>query len=855
MRVVQDYKAKKFILVLLTFGLSIFYTLRNILLSSNEGLLTSVNGLDYALIIQYLGDSYRALQVPEWLPHINNGIDFKSLSPLSFVFGGIIQAFTNNITLSLKIYLTLCIFIGAAGVWNYCNKFVSSKFSILAGILFIVQPFLLEIFIRYGIYTQGLIYAVIPWFLYLTTFFISKPIKKHWILLVVFTSVLVLSDSSFTLMAIIGITFCLVLLGLFKKIKISEICLWLVAITIGTLIATPFWLPSIFVHNNGIKYNSIGWIADLLWLNWDSRKYSLKYFPITFVIIISLLFLYYVLKSFRRKRTQIKLPIAFLWLLTTVTFFLSFIGSIPFVKSIPVLNTLPTGRLLILASISAIFLCIYIWKLTTAINNNFLRLTCMVFIGVLFISDFFPFETYHSTTISEIAQLTQVASNKYKSFDAGRLTWLGERNRELNFELLKRGLNGTDVGNVDGTVVSSKTLYNGVAANCDYEQYILKNLENWNTTTVFADKKYNKLINELKEKGFEQRYEEKNNVLMSSNKKSSYIFKKNSNSIFIGKAPGALIAFPWLVEGKSADLSEYTLNELNNYQLIYLCEPEISSSYKIRSIESKVKELLKAGKTVVIEPGKSLTMPLFGISQLSYKLETNSILKALEIAPESNSKKELILFKGTPVTYLSGLDKITYSMNTNIGELPILGSKQLVEGEVLFVGNSLSQMLLPSIVLTQGMPEDSQRDSLRQRDEIIKSILQLQLNRGAPLMDFSTIPFGGINEKWNNNGVNFEYTLERADQIVISIKYSPRWKVKVDNKPVPVNQYEELLQVCIPEGKHRVEVYHSYIYLDLFSYGISFVGSLLFIIMLVFYKKAGDNAYKLSKRFVRYMGG
>lgn len=845
-------------LLITSIGIAIVlvYAMRSILFSSNMDLLTSVDGMGYSTIIIDVANNIRNFHFSSWFPNWFNGSSLlQYCPPLSYLIASIIQLFTNNITLTLKIFIFVSMFIGSIGVWYFCYLFVDNKFSFIGGVLYAMHPFLLSTLLRSGIYAQGFVFTITPWFVLVSMMCFERKDRKLWAINVILTALLVMSNIGFFIMTCICMTLCFIILCLIKKSSCTALILWLVTLLLGVFLSSFWVLPGIMISDNpAVKYflsnDTTSWTANWSWFTWDSRKATPKFFPMSYLVITIISSIFILLEYIKKsgdKLNNIK-RITFMFLLTILTIIFSFgIEYIPFMKEfIP-------GRILALTAMSGTILCVYLISIFFSSKIRIIKFSFLILIGVLMVSDLIPFDVYYSDPHIEMKNAIEAIPDKNNGFNKGRFSWIANVNSEISYFSYLYGFNSSNGWNIEGNKQSRFISNYNIALSSNCEQYVIKHLQNSNVRTLLINKDYTRLVDDFTKTGFENKAKIKDDLLLYNSEKSTYFMKNRRNAIIIGKGLGINLNLPWLVEGKSPNLTDYTVKELNDYSIIYLCEPEINA-YELKNMEIMIKTLTKLGKTVIIEQGRSQRWTILGVTPFDFTLKPNSVMKA-ESNVSSIYYDKLVINEEFQTTALYGLDNIYYRLHLQDSkiDLPVVGSKKVESGEVYFVGMSLSQMLYSSVInLTGSQPEDI-KNVLLQRDKGIESILLSLIDKGNPYKNIKAEAFNMTNSNWNNSGGNFKYKSETDENVIVSIAYSPNWKIDVDGRDVLINQFENLMIISLPAGEHMVTLKFSMTYTSKIGWALSLISFILFIFLFFRYIRFIEKINISSQKFIKYM--
>jgi predicted Fe-Mo cluster-binding NifX family protein len=219
----------------------------------------------------------------------------------------------------------------------------------------------------------------------------------------------------------------------------------------------------------------------------------------------------------------------------------------------------------------------------------------------------------------------------------------------------------------------------------------MKNFLQWNVRSVVVDDRFTSLLKSLPKYGFHKVSDDKSKSMYVSKEPSSYFMKAQKNSIAIGmSSPGLVLTYPWLIQGKSNSLEDYSLNDLKSFNLVYLSEPEIKDVAVFQQI---VEKLAEAGKTVIIEMGGTNIWPIFGIIPYQENIPENARLVSTDNSPFETSF-DLQADINAQVPAMSNLDGTWMEMKIPDGKrVPAVGFKNVHGNKVYFVGLRLGSHL------------------------------------------------------------------------------------------------------------------------------------------------------------------
>ncbi|MEL7657909.1 MAG: 6-pyruvoyl-tetrahydropterin synthase-related protein, partial [Bacillota bacterium] len=504
----------------------------------------------------------------------------------------------------------------------------------------------------------------------------------------------------------LAITFIFVLLK-----KISVLCyLYMILSSVFAGVLTAFWSlvgvtgfenPELPVMSPEL---SVVYSADLSWYLTLSSGWFYFAIPVSVCSILALL-LYAYRRSTEKADHNENYYILYCALLTAFTILFSFGLHLPFFKYLPMVNFFLAARALILASATGAVLCAYLFYWIKTLSNHKKVMKAFAFllgVSVMGATIFFmnplltEYPLIHENTFNKMS--AKDSNAEAGNFEKGRYSYIGSYDSSESYFPILRDYNITEGWNIEGTPHYQAYRNFLIAIPSNDLDYIAKNLAFWNVRSILIAEDYDNIIDVVKEKySFQVEGYRKKDKFYTSDVLSSYFLTDERNSLILGAgAPGVAIEFPYLVSGKSNDITDYTMEELEKYKIIYLCEPEVKTLQDKENIEARVEELIERGINVIIEPAIAKGYALFDVTVSDVNLEDAPIIKKQPGSRVHSSVDNISVDKS--IKYgraLFGLDRVYYKLVQNNGllENDIIGTKKARNGEVIFIGKHLSQYL------------------------------------------------------------------------------------------------------------------------------------------------------------------
>ncbi|MDD4801647.1 MAG: 6-pyruvoyl-tetrahydropterin synthase-related protein [Syntrophomonas sp.] len=802
----------------------------------------TVDGMGHLAKIEYIANCLKDFNWPSWFSFWYNGATVAQYyPPLTYFTLAPVQILFDNVMITFKFYAISFLLIGAMGVWYICYRWVGSLVGIIAGIIYVIHPYILGSLISKGTMPQGAIFAISPWLLAATLLLVekTKPWRVMWVSLA--AAALILSHAMHAFVVSWAIGILVLTLFLLKRIEFRVLLIWIGAVGLGATLVSFWWIPGVtHLENPAIPYMLPGnWMDDTADLRWFTTYYrgfeAFHYFsPILLLLAMASLIFFKNTKneddiSFPAHTNPRKLDINDLRMSGAVSLLsaiiLSMGNNLPFFKYVPFHEEILAGRFLSYAAIIvAILAAIFLRDLWEKCNSGFyriLRIILIAAIAAVVMVDINPrLVEMRSEPFQEIRDDLSLLPSNGGSFDNGRISWLMVCGPETTYFPMTRGYNVTTGWNIEGTPHNRAIWLHNIAIAADCGDYVLKNLLQWNSRSVFIQNDFFSAINSLTRNGFNEVKRDQIKTMFISNSESSYLYIYERNAIAIGKSsPGLIVSFPWLVQGRSNFLEDYSIEEMSSYNLIYLSQPEIKDSDKFTKI---VEELAEEGKIVVVEMEDAKPTSLLGVIPYMEPIAENAQLVPTE---DSLFNQSISL---NPITSgqfpaMGNLDEVWMEMQSGGKRVPVIGSKKVGSSKVYFVGMTLGLHLDSELKWSRGLTESSYDSSN------VKSLLEKLMDLGNPNKEIIPKVFPVSGFTWDHKSFCFDYNSQEPLPIMISVTYTPRWKATLDGIPLEVKSVENLILIDLPAGQHTVE----------FNYGLGWVGwlgigmSLLAILMLL----------------------
>ena len=840
----------------------------NVLFMPNDQFPQTADALGHMAKVKYIADCLSHGEIPSWFPYWYSGATVAQYYPLlSYLIMAPIQILTGNTMVTYKIFCFLMLFAGGMGIWAFCRFYIGRWYGLYGSVLYCLQPFLLLAFFAAGVLAQGPIFAFTPWLIIAVTSCVKKPSAKNFFACAILTAILVLSHAMHAFMVCLCIMFVLLPFIPFKKVSFRTYIFIGLAIIWGTVL-TAFWFVIGATHlENPTIPTLLGeavffYTATLEWFNKSSYQ-GFFYYAIPFTLLDILALILYIIQ-WTQKKIQVRsaFSILFCIILTFFTMLFSFGLYLPLFHYLPFSSNMVPGRILSFTSASGAIIGAYAFyaicsfakgkKLAAKLVTIFICVAIMF--GVLTQINPLTYEygTLNPNADGSFNDMISSVDTSGSNFEKGRYEWLSPVDSSETYFPLLYNLNTCDGWNIEGTP-NNQIIWNFITALAtDNYDYVSRNLAFWNTRYLLVNKEYPKLVPSLNKKyNFQLKTERGNNYFYYCNTPSSYFLTDSRNALLLG--PGSLavaIEFPFLVKGYSNDITEYSMEELEKYDVIYLCEPKVPTENKKRATEDVISALVKEGKKIIIEPAANADSMLFDVLATDIPLEDNPVMCQQTACAFKSDIKQLPIDKSYNYgRILYGLDESYYTLFQNDKSMhdDVIGIKNIDGGSVLFIGMHLSQQLKAVYARNWGFPEDEKFPLGADETKVLFNDIFKYMN-----VNFNFWPgnYPVETSEWNYKGGTFTYNSKADQDIIVSVTYAPRWKAYLDGKEIPVGQRDNLIFLSLPAGEHQVTLEYGITKYGKIGYIISIFAAICLFFFIFFYDKI-IRLYKKSTQDIR----
>lgn len=795
------------------FTIVIFWGIWPFLSAPNDSYPYTTDGLGHLTRIKYMADCFKDWRWPSWFPYWYNGSTvMQYYPPLSFFLLAMVQMVTDNIMISYKIMVFFSQLVGALGVWYFCYRFIGSWTGVMGGCFYALQPYFLRSLLCGGEIAQIPIFAITPWLLCFSLLFFEKPTSLRWVLVCITGALLILSQPMHAFLVSICMGIIILLLLIRQNISIVDCLCWVMAIGLGAGLGALWSVPGVtHLENVGVPYllpeASTMYAAFLSFFDPTSRN-SGGFYVCTSMLLFSFGSIIQI------KKNKLILPLLVTML---IGIYLSFGEALPLYKYIPMHQSFVPRRFLSFSVLVAAILNVYLLKdiFTRYRSSNYIYkafyLMLISSIIIVLVIDINPRMMITRTDyFKEYQQELKQISVTSNPFEQGRFTWLCPIPSHIAYLPMIKGLNMADGWSIEGTPHNRTIWQHNIAIPAHCSDYVVRNLFAWNVRSLFIADRYDEVQRGLKNQGFQTLNQTAGMSVLYNPAPSSYFMRQERDAIAIGlAAPGLVMNFPWMVQGESVSLEDYDREYLQRFKVVYLIEPDVKD---FKQFQNMVSELAGAGKTVIVSMGRSKTWPLGDVIPYWENIGSEAVLVPTPGSPFTQGVTlEPDPFGRAPA--MGNLDSVWMKMQVANKSVPAIGYKNIGGNRVYFVGISLGQQLNSS----HGIE--------------IKALLEQIMDLGHPNKNFIPAAFPVSGAQWGHDGFSFNYKSEQPVSMLVSVTYTPRWKGKLDNSPLKVQQMENLILLDLPAGEHQVSMHYGMTWVGWLGIALS-IFSLLLVIFI-----------------------
>lgn len=833
----------------------------NLLFDANNLFPITADAMGHMTKVRYISECLAHGQIPSWFPYWYNGSTVTQYyPPLSYYIMVPIYWITNSILLTYKINCISMMFIGGMGVWTFCYKKIGRVCGLVGIIVYCWQPFLLISLYKLGVVAQNPIYGLTPWLLLLILSCAQKPTKSKFAFSSLLISLLILSHAMHAFIVCLCTMIILLLFVFFKKISFKNYVITGITIIISGLL-TAFWsiVGVTGLENPGtpsVLLDSVHfYTANKEWF-FNKNNVTELYFPFTILIVCMLALVLFINGILLKRHTNShEYYVGFSIGITFFTVIFSFGYHIPFFEAIPLFKSLVPGRILSLSSVSSAICVAYVFYMFYFLASNS-KILVHIYKGIAFclvVSMIILLNPYQYTYLA--GSLSNDASNTAQWFDKGRQgTQGGFSSHEVYVNYMKN-TSSFEGWNIEGTPHSDTIWKHIIAHSANASYFLIKNFAFWNVRNISLRDDTKELGSTLVE---QLHFSEVSDGEYISSLPSTYFLTDKRNSIVIGEGSVLVsIVFPYIIQGRSNRITDYSIEELSQYKFVYLYEIDVTTEKDLEYMESLITQLVNKGVKVVLEPKITENFNMFGVHVSDVPLESMPTLLVEQACPwkldsgiglnNNGLVKSVRSLYGLDKTYASFLQKTDGNVKNSV-----LGIKKVGSGEVIFVGARLSNYL--EAVYINAWGSDMLNNKVLEDSKKVETIYEKIFDSLGVNKNFLPEAFDVTSSSWDYQGGSFTYNNETAQQITVSVTYAPRWTAKIDHKEeIKVDQCEHLITLDLPAGNHTVELHYGITIYGKIGYLISGIGLVVFILFIMFFNKIQIFLNRLGKFLKSYL--
>ena len=252
-----------------------------------------------------------------------------------------------------------------------------------------------------------------------------------------------------------------------------------------------------------------------------------------------------------------------------------------------------------------------------------------------------------------------------------------------------------------------------------------------------------------------------------------------------------LLTFPFGTEGPSPNLTDYPLADLDAHPVLALMR--FAQPGNVAQAETLLRDWVSQGHTAIVDLSGMEEPFSLGLDFLEVNVLRLSFQEPLQItwqAPLESLPAQLSLPEpGWNGAAYRNLDVVYAEVLHNEVMYPVLGYKNVGKGRVWFVGLNLL-----FYAQTTGVRSLS----------ISIATLVLEGTSVSQQIVYEAVPVESAS--LGDGRLEFEYSVPTDTEAIISFTYSPRWAATIDDQPVELSDYEHLIRLKLPAGRHTLTV-------------------------------------------------
>lgn len=301
-----------------------------------------------------------------------------------------------------------------------------------------------------------------------------------------------------------------------------------------------------------------------------------------------------------------------------------------------------------------------------------------------------------------------------------------------------------------------------------------------------------------------------------------YLVEKRNRGIVIGKHAGIIaLQFPELEMGSSIYIDDYQLDELQKHNLIILAGAEWRS--KAKAEETVTRFAASGGRAFIDLAGMPQNVLARQPEFLGVYGEPVTLKGGLEVSGRGRSFTLQPFSPAIPLwkSYVPlGLDEVELEFIYYGNRAPVYGYKYIGGARVGFLGGGITYH-----AFLTGDPVAS---------KLVKDIFNLRSeytpNPVLPLLDYRA----------GEDGYAMSYYSDHDFEAVVPVAAIDGIRVQIDGEPRPPGKFENLLQLDLPAGGHRIVI--SIEKTPVYRWGavLSLTSVFLMVVALLYARKKGD---------------
>ena len=779
---------------------------------------------------EFLLEEIKAFNIyPQYFPYWYNGTElFRHWAPLPYYVLALLLFICQDIFQAHIAFIVLCSVFGSLSFLAF-RRYTGLLPALIMAVLWTIAPDHLRVSFAEGNLPRTLAIAFLPYILYLAIqLYHGHASKWKKILFIIFITLNIFTHAMIAAITISGLWLWFALAGWLEKKSLKDLAQFTFLLLLGVSFSAWWLLPALSGGINAIDSQAIraaiAFFPISESLNPFLRESNMEAF---YLGIGYLVLLIWGLLNFRNRLPyqQAALIMASLIFLSSTTAAQSIYQLIPNNHMFWPSRMLSLGILMLfLGAIDFKFQQFKAFEL----KNKIFLLLWLAIVGLIIWDSSLSFHLVHlREQPHELRELIESA-NTGEGFKVATLD-LSRWGSVPAYYLSKDNERGQVYGwAFQGASTAKKLALINTALEKGWYEYVLEGLEDLGASHFLIPQDFmnENLEQALNKNNYKESFRNEKGFLYTK-EQSHYAYVKNYTALGVGRgASYTAIIFPQIKLGESTFIDEYSLEELLEYELLFLSGFDWSNK---KIAEERIRAYLKLGGQVVIDmQGVEASLLSGRPSFMGIEAEPIS-LNAANIIYQQEKAILMQVFDHSEIPWnayaLNGLDEIYTKLFFQGQALDIGGYKQIEEGEIAFIGANLAY------------------HSFLTHDENTKAVLAYYLSgiteESSPRELIEIYDF-----KSDGLGASFSFSInaEMANKkIIVPIAYLDSFDIELDGN-LECFAEDGLLAVRGAEGDYQVQVWAN----SPKHTSLGFVISIItFFILLAWFMRSKKRAKKI----------